>query len=262
MESQKSNILNIPVAIILAGAIVGGAIIYTMKPAPSTNQPAEPGSKPVEMKPITDKDHILGNPNAKIKIVEYSDPSCPFCKVFHSTMKRIMNDYGKSGDVAWIYRNFPIYKPGTRPDGGILHPNAGHEAEALECAGYLGGNDKFWAFTNRLYEITPSVTADSPNGLDQNELPKIAEYVGLDVNDFKNCLDTGKFKDKIEKDYNEAISLGIEGTPSSILVTPNGKNVVMPGAYPYESIKQAIDALLSEGKSQTSDQATQNNQGN
>lgn len=249
MNETKQSILNIPTAIIIAGAIIAGSVIYTMKPTGSSQSAAALGSnQQVEMKKVSGSDHILGNPDAKIKIVEYSDPSCPYCKIFHNTMRKIINDYGKSGNVAWIYRAFPIDKPGTRPDGGILHPNAGHESQAMECAAALGGNDKFWAYANRLYDITPSVTPDSPNGLDQKELPKIAEFIGLDADSFKTCLDSGRYKDKVEASYMEALNIGLQGTPTSFLVTPAGKNVMIEGAQPYESVKQAIDAILAEGK--------------
>src|SRR3989344_1077597 len=238
---KAPSIMNIPTAIIIAGAIVAGSIIFTMRSPQATQSPTEPVLAGNTFRAVSAEDHILGNPNAKIKIVEYSDTSCPFCKVFHNTMRRIISEYGKSGDVASVYRHFPIDKPGTRPDGGILHPNAGHEAQALECAGSLGGNDKFWAYTNRLYEITPSVTGTSPDGLDQKELPKIAEYIGLNITDFKNCLDSGKFKDKVEQQYQDGLNFGIEGTPASIIITPSGKNIAIPGAQPFESLKQAID---------------------
>ncbi len=247
-ENKTQNILNIPTAIIIAGAFIASSVIYTMKPSGGNTQVAAIGSTQTEIKAVTSKDHIFGNPNAKIKIIEYSDPSCPFCKVFHNTMRKIMNEYGKSGDVAWVYRHFPIDKPGTRPDGGTLHPNAGHESQALECAAGLGGNDKFWAYTNRLYEVTPSVTGNTPEGLDQKELPKIAELVGLDVDEFKTCLDSGRYKDKVEASYLEGLNAGIQGTPFSFMIVPSGKNVPIEGAQPYEVVKSAIDAILAEGK--------------
>jgi protein-disulfide isomerase len=246
-ESKPQAILNIPTAIIIAGAIVAGAIIYTMKPAGPTERPVL-GSTQAEVKPVSATDHILGNPNAKIKIVEYSDPSCPFCKNFHNTMRRIMTDYGKTGDVAWIYRHFPIDKPGTRPDGGILHPNAGHEAQALECAAAIGGNDKFWTYTNRLYEVTPSVTNISPEGLDQKQLYVIAKFAGIDETQFKDCLDSGRYKDKVEAQYTEGYNAGVSGTPSSFMLLPGGKQVAVEGAQPYETLKQSIDAVLLENK--------------
>src|SRR6185436_7093141 len=87
----------------------------------------------VEMEPVTEKDHILGNPNAEVIMVEYSDLECPFCKEFHSTLRRVMNEYGKDGKVAWVYRHFPI---------DSLHPKARKEAEATECAAELGGESK------------------------------------------------------------------------------------------------------------------------
>ncbi len=250
MESNQKTpaILNIPTAIIIAGAIIAISIIWTMKPVKVTNTVQK--SETATLKPIDKNDYILGNPDAKIKIVEYSDPSCPFCKMFHNTMRQIMNTYGKDGKVAWVYRAFPLNKQGTRSDGGILHPNAGKESEAIECAGYLGGNEKFWAYANRLYEVTPSVTGDTPNGLDQKELPNIAKYIGLNVSDFKDCLDNSKFKDKIESQYIDGANMGIEGTPYSIMITPNGKSVAIPGALPYENMKQAIDAILSDTASQ------------
>ncbi len=246
MEKHNS-ILNIPTAIIIAGAIIAGSIIWTMKPANTGNNLAAVAEDTQQIPLVTEKDHILGNPNAKIKIVEYSDTSCPFCKVFHTTMRKLMDEYGKSGNVAWVYRHFPIDKPDAL--GRILHPNAGKEAQALECAAELGGNDAFWAYTNRLYEITPSVTPDSPNGLDQAELPKIASAVGISVGTFNTCLSSGKYKDKVEENYIQGINAGIEGTPSSFILTPGDKIIPVSGAQSYETLKQAIEALLNDKNS-------------
>jgi protein-disulfide isomerase len=246
-ESQPQSVLNIPTAIVIAGALIAGSVIYTMKPSGNNEANALKAATP-ELRSVSSSDHILGNPNAKIKIVEYSDTSCPFCKTFHTTMRRVMNEYGKTGNVAWVYRHFPIDKEGTRPDGGILHPNAGKEAQATECAAAQGGNDKFWAYTNRLYEVTPSVTPNSPNGLDPKQLYVIAKDVGLNEDAFRSCLDSGRFKDKVEQSYLEGLNLGIQGTPSSVIITPAGKQIPIEGAQPFENMKQSIDALLAEGK--------------
>jgi protein-disulfide isomerase len=272
---SASSVLNIPTAIVIAGAIIAIAVIWSK--TPSINKPTTNNERTFEqqVKPVTADDYIFGNPNAKVKIIEYSDTSCPFCKVFHNTMRKVMSEYGTSGNIAWAYRHYPLDKPDA--SGRILHPNAGREAEATECAGSLGGNEKFWKYINRLYEITPSVTSQSPNGLDQKELPKIAEYSGINVTDFNNCLSTGKFKEKVEASFLDGANIGINGTPASIVtvdkafpssikeklmqiyepfkdpqtgeypisISSDSKMIMMIGAMPYETVKATIDLLFT-----------------
>ena len=206
-ESKQSNKISIPTAIILAGIIIGGAVIYSSNrtnTAGTANQPqqqqvAQQTGDLDQMAAISASDHVRGNPDAPVKIVEYSDTACPFCKRFHSTMQEVMNEYGKDGKVAWVYRHFPLDQ---------LHSKARKEAVALECANEQGGNDKFWSYADRLYEITPA-----NNGLDPAELPKIAQYVGLDVTKFNTCLASGKFDQHIEADVQNATATGGNGTP-------------------------------------------------
>jgi len=96
----------------------------------------------VNIRPIDDKDHLLGEKGAPVKIVEYSDYECPFCKQFHLTMVDIMKTYGEEGKVAWAYRHFPLKQ---------IHPNAQKLAEGAECANELGGQEKFWEYTNAIF---------------------------------------------------------------------------------------------------------------
>jgi protein-disulfide isomerase len=240
---QPKQTLNVPVAIIVAGILIAGAIFITKNPGVQpVNNIAEAPEK--QLPPVTADDHILGNPNASLYIIEYSDTSCPFCKLFHGTMKRIMDEYGKTGEVAWVYRHFPLDKPNA--EGFVLHPNAGKEAQALECAAELGGNDVFWKYTDRLYEITPSVTSKTPQGLDTAELPRIASYAGLNVNDFNTCLSSGKFAKKVEASYYDGLAAGVAGTPFSFIITKGGKSVPVNGAESYAQVKNAIETLLRE----------------
>ncbi|MBI2630624.1 thioredoxin domain-containing protein [Candidatus Nomurabacteria bacterium] len=120
----------------------------------SDAQKNEKESLNLEIKPLSQEDHIVGDINARIIIVEYSDLECPFCKVFHTTMHRVVKDSG--GDVAWVYRHYPILQ---------LHPKAFREAEATECAWEQGGNDAFWKYTDKVFEVTPS-----NNGLEESLL--------------------------------------------------------------------------------------------
>lgn len=178
---------------------------------------------------MTSKDHYLGNSSAELIIVEYSDTECPFCKIFHSTMKDVVRDY--QGNVAWVYRHFPIAQ---------LHQRAGKESEATECAAELGGNEAFWKYTDRIYEIT-----ESNDSLDPAELPRIAQQIGLSVTAFNTCLSSGKYASKIEESVREAVKAGARGTPYSVIMDRSGEvKGVINGAEPLSMIKAKLDALL------------------
>lgn len=177
--------------------------------------------------PITSEDHILGNANAKVVVVEYSDTECPFCKVFHNTMHRIVADY--DGKVAWVYRHYPIKE---------LHSRAGKESEATECAAEQGGNEMFWKYIDELFETT-----ESNDTLDPAELPRIAQDLGLDMAKFNECLSTGRYKDKIAKSVEDAVKAGARGTPYSIIIKGD-KQIPINGAEPYEMVKAKIDSVL------------------
>ncbi len=234
-NTSSTNKFAIPLAIIIAGLIIGGSIYLSSNkksPVSNVNNPT-PTQQGVEaMIPVDESDHILGKLTADIIIVEYSDIECPFCKQFHTTLQRIIAEYGPSGKVAWVYRHFPI---------DSLHKNARIEAEATECAAELGGNGKFWEYTNILYERTKS-----NDGLDLTQLPLIAEEIGLNKEEFNECLVSRRHQDIVQKDYENAVASGGRGTPHSILViTSTGERIPIQGALPYENIKQAIDGILS-----------------
>lgn len=240
--SPKSSYL-VPIAIVAAGALVAGALYITRgTPAPTDpNSAGNPVLGEINIRPVDNTDHINGDPAAPILIVEYSDTECPFCKAFHETMLTIMEDYGKDGKVAWVYRHFPLYK-GQQP----LHSNAGKQAEATECAAELGGNDAFWKFVNRIYEVTPS-----NNGLVMSELPNIAEYAGINRAEFERCLSSGRYAEKISNEYDEAVAAGADGTPYSVILTRQGNKVPLRGAQPYSMVKQVLDTLLKLAPTET-----------
>lgn len=247
-EKNSNNSIVIAGAIMLHAIIIAGAIIYSSGTAGFLGNATSGGTAAVvdvtgdegsraltpegvkNIKPVTKDSHIRGDINAPIKIVEFSDTECPFCKRFHETMTRVVNEY--QGKVAWVYRHFPL---------DSIHSKARKEAEATECANELGGNDKFWAYLDKIFAITPS-----NNGLDLSELPKIAEQVGLNRKKFEQCLNGGKYASHIQGDLDDAISSGGTGTPYSVLIAANGKKFVISGAQPYEAIKQVIESALSE----------------
>lgn len=233
MSEQKIN-FGTPVAIVAAGALIAAALYFAGgtgsagQTATGNNGGATEPTTPISG--VQADDHIVGDVDAKVVIVEYSDTECPFCKSHHGTLKTITEKYASS-DVAWVYRNFPIPQ---------LHSKAQKQAEALECAAELGGNDGFWKYTNRLYEITPS-----NNGLDMNELPKIAEYAGLNVAAFTQCLDSGDMAARVKADYDEVIAAGGRGTPHNILLVGD-EQYPLEGGQSVEGLSQIIDQLLAQ----------------
>lgn len=247
--TNKKNISNFitPIAIVVAGILIAFALysrgdVSNSKTNPSdllNNALAKPKPEFTDVKSI---DHIRGEKDAKIVIIEYSDIECPFCKIYHATMKKIFEEFKVDNQVAWVYRHFPI-SYGSNP----LHKNAAKEAEATECAAELGGNDMFWAYTDAIYEATPS-----NDGLDLAELPKLAVKVGLDEAKFNECLNSGKYAEKVKASYDEALKAGAQGTPYTIikykgefipLVNDAGEGL---GALPYDVMKQVITNLLSQ----------------
>lgn len=204
-----------------------GNIVTDTSPTPSAPTPSQPSGSAISLAPITNEDHIKGNKNAKITIVEYSDTECPFCKRFHPTMQQIVDDY--NGQVNWVYRHFPLTS---------LHSKAPKEAEATECAAELGGNDGFWAYLDRLFAVTPA-----NNGLDLAQLPQIAEDVGLNRSKFEACLNSGKYAQKIQDQTDQAQAAGGRGTPYSIIVSGD-QTIPVSGALPLEQIKSMIEPLL------------------
>lgn len=237
---MNGNAYVIPLAIVVAGGLIAGAIWFAPKGTTPNDVEGVLG-KGVEqaaqvlkggntVRPVDANDHINGNPAAPVKIIEYSDLECPFCKRFHVTMQQAMEEYGKSGKVAWVYRHFPL---------DALHSKARKEAEATECATKLGGNNAFWAYVDRLFVVTPS-----NNGLDLNELSAIAAFIGLDRSTFQTCLDSGEFADHVANDLKDAQAAGGSGTPYSIAIAANGEKFPINGAQPYEEVKRVIEAAL------------------
>ena len=235
---QTKNNLAVPIAIVIAGALIAGAVYWSARGdsvavAPQPQAGTENTAGLENMNPIEDSDHIRGNPNAPVKIVEYVDMECPFCKRFHSTMQQVMDEYGKNGKVAWVYRHFPL---------DSIHSQARTEAVASECANELGGSDAFWKYADRFFELTPSNNQTNIATV----LPQIAREIGLDETKFNSCLASKKYDKHIQDDLDNATATGGNGTPWSIVVTASGKKYPLSGAQPYEAVKQLIELALQE----------------
>ena len=181
----------------------------------NTNQQAAPAKVDIAEK---SDDHVRGDKNAKVTLVEYSDFQCPYCGNFTPTLDRIMEEY--KGEVKLIYRHFPLTS---------IHPNAQKAAEASECANDQG---KFWEMHDKMFT--------DQNNLGVDSLKAMAKSLGLNTSKFNECLDDGKYAQKVTDSETEGITYGVEGTPATFV---NG--TLVSGALPYDSIKSVIDSALA-----------------
>lgn len=187
------------------------------KPNPTVQvQPAPELSGPEQDFQISKNDHVRGDFNAPVTLVEFSDFECPYCGRHYPTMKSVLEDY--PGKVRLVYKHFPL----------SFHANSQKAAEASECASEQG---KFWEYHDTLFE-------KQQNGYSVGKFKQWAGELGLQQNKFDDCLDSGKYADKVKTDEQEGQSKGVNGTPATFV---NGR--LVSGALPYDSFKQIIDSL-------------------
>ena len=215
----------IPIAIVLGGIVVAGAVYFSLRP-PSTSSGT---GNPALVRPVASSDHILGNPAAPVIIVEYSDFDCTYCKGFDETLRQIIANEGTNGKVAWVFREFPLTE---------IHPNAFSNAHAAECAAQVAGNDAFWKFTNVLFTSQPVNPANYGT---------FASSAGISGDAFATCVATASstIDARITVDRQNALAVGAQGTPYSLILVAGKSPVVMDGAYSYDAVKQLIEQALS-----------------
>ena len=237
-RSAARSSMAVPVSIVIGFGLVAAAIYFSGLGGATANTPnaaavlgTEETPTTGEIRPVDEKDHIRGNPNAPIVMIEYSDYDCPFCKNFHETMQRVMEKYGTDGKVAWVYRHFPLEQ---------LHPSAPYIALASECVAELGGNDAFWKFTDLVFGERGT---NEPTNT--SRLPEFAETAGVAQNAFTACVEEGRTKDLVDEDMRDAIRAGGKGTPHT-LVLVGGQQGVISGAQSYETVSKIIDTLIGQ----------------
>jgi protein-disulfide isomerase len=229
MQPQSNkNQLAIPIAIVAGFALIAAAIFFSgPSERKATNQNAT-NQIASDIRPVDETDFIKGNPNAPIMVIEYSDYECPFCKSFHDTMNLIMDEFGASGDVAWVYRQFPV-----------LGPSSLRAAEAAYCVGDLGGSNAFFAFSDAVFEREANTRTNMAR------LSDYAEIAGVNPSEFETCLESGKMAAKTQAAIEEGRLAGIQGTPHSIVVVGD-QQAVINGAQPYSVVRGIIQTLLNQ----------------
>lgn len=247
------NFLTTPVAVLIGAAfislsiLVSGGIIKFKKPdttnavlgqANPTIAPQVPNQPPEPQGPVkvsVDDDPVLGDKNAPVTLIEFSDYECPFCKRhFEQTFSQIKKDYIDTGKVKLVYRDLPL---------SFHDPNATNQAMAANCARDQGGDTTYFKYHDEIFKRTTSNKTFS-----DDNLPKIAQDLGLNVSNFKSCLDTEKYKDEVQKDLADATSAGASGTPSFFIGKSTSDGIIegtkIVGAQPYTNFQSIFDSLL------------------
>lgn len=243
MNESEHNPYIIPLSILISGVMITGAIMYvgdsgfgraTAQLGEAAGNgaptPSEGNNALDAVRPIDAEDHMLGNPSAPVKIIEYSDLECPYCARFHESMKQAMDEFGKDGKVAWIYRHFPLEQ---------IHSHARLAANGAECANKLGGVQAFWNFTDTVF-------SRQSEGLSDALFSQVAEEIGLDRNAFTACSSSGAYDALIDVSTENAIASGGAGTPYSIIIAADGTKQSVNGAVPYAALKSQIEEALGK----------------
>ena len=198
-----------------------------------------------EVQVAVDGDPGLGDPNAPLTMVEFSDYECPFCKsFFEETLPQIKEQYIDTGKLRFVYRDLPL---------SFHEPAASKEALAANCARDQKGDEGYFLYHDEIFARTTS----NGEGMKSADYAAAATKIGLDVSAFNSCLSSEKFKDevaadlaaaeKLTQDYSAVFIQGI-GTPTFIVGKTDSSGTftgqVISGAQPFEFFQQIIDELL------------------
>lgn len=222
--------LVLPGSIVLAAVLISGTLLFTSYRGNSASQLGLVGdNKGATQKKIevsVDDDPALGNKNALVTMIEFSDFQCPFCRSFwNETLPLIKSKYIDTGKVRFVYRDFPL----------SFHESAHVAAEAAECAEDQG---KFWTMHDKIFSEQKKLGQGTIQ-FSVADIKKWGVESGLNPVSFGQCLDFGKYRAEVDKDLADGTVAGVSGTPAFFI---NGRLVV--GAQPFSAFQAVIDEAL------------------
>lgn len=243
---NKSNLM-IPLSIILSGILVSASIIYsgrsnliaTVSQQEVAGQQAQDPKPSGPQKVSADDDPVLGDKNAPVTLIEFSDYECPFCKRhFQNVLPQLIEEYVDSGKLKIVYRDLPL---------SFHDPLATQSALAANCAREQGGDLMYFDYHDELFNSTASNGRGLSFPEDHN---KIAAELGLNATQFQSCLNSDKYDEEIANDLVDASAAGANGTPSFFVGKSSDDGIIegvnIVGAQPFSAFQTQIDKLLSE----------------
>jgi len=252
IKIKKSDLWKYSAFVLIAVLIIVGFFAYSGKILGTGNNSGtggnevvqQPDTQPSVVKASVDDDAALGDKNAPVTIIEFSDYQCPFCRKFWTeTLPSIKSQYIDTGKVKFVYRDFPLTS---------LHPMATPAAEAAECARDLyGGDSAYFKMHDKIFEEqnildggnAKTGPVKSTVTFTNNDLKSWAKELGYNID---SCLDSGKFRSEVQNDLSDATSAGGQGTPYFVIMK-SGENSGVPlsGAYPFSAFRQIIESELA-----------------
>lgn len=175
-----------------------------------------------------DDDPVLGDKDAPVTLIEFSDYQCPFCRTFWTdSFPQLKKEYIDTGKVKFVYRDFPLG----------FHPMAISYAMAASCA---GEQDKYWEMHDMIFGEQAVFGTGTVSVFDDSDIKDWAIKLGLNQVKFNECFDSGKYKDEINNDIKDGSRAGVQGTPNFFI---NGRRI--PGAVPYNIFQDIIEEELA-----------------
>lgn len=218
-----------------AGRLTKGAVANPQGVAQQAIPQQAPPEDTTPQKVSIDDDPVLGDKNAKVTLIDFTDYECPFCKRYYDqTFAQIKKDYVDTGKVKYVVRDLPL----------SFHQNAHMQAQAAECARDQGGDQVYFKYHDEIFKRTSS----GGTGLANDQLSVIANDLGLNGDTLQSCLDTGKYKDEVDKDLADASKVGASGTPTFFIGKSSNDGIItgtkIVGAQPYSAFQTEIDKQL------------------
>jgi protein-disulfide isomerase len=228
----------VPGAIILAGILIAVAVFLTNRNNTDTvdtgdtdnvagdeTTPPEPDSEFESASVSIGDAPFLGNGDAKVAIVDFSDYRCSYCKRHaEETAPSIIEQYVDTGDIIYVYREFPIFGEDI--------------ANAAKCVYHLGGTVAYKKFHTNAFDVE-----------DDDDIYSFAAEAGISENEFDSCFTSTEYQEELDADLAAGQDAGVQGTPGFVVGTiEDGQvtGVLVPGAYPFETFSDLIEGYLSE----------------
>lgn len=232
-ESQRNRMITI-------GLVVVGALLVAFFLIYPNVQPVGTVATPAPVTRSQVDGNGTGDPNAPIRLEEFSDFQCPYCARFsEQTEAQLLSTYVETGQVYFVYRSF----------GEFIGPESRAAAEAAYCA---GDQNKFWDMHDILFA---NHSGENVGDYTNVRVNAFAREIGLDMGQFESCFNGGAYSSRVDQDLTDGRAAGIKATPSFVLTYTVGgqtKSVLIEGAVPFDNasaeqdFKRAIEAALAE----------------